>query len=127
MKMRSLLMLAACFVAVPSPVMADVEKILQQCKIAITAPSEIDKNPILAGIDIGFCFGYVRGISDYVTGTAPMSKKEMEVFKSCRPENVDNKQLARIVVNFLESNPQYHHFSITTLIALALKDAFPCK
>ena len=56
-----------------------------------------------------------------------MSKQELEVFKSCRPENVDNRQLARIVVNFLESNPQYHHFSVTTLVALALKDAFPCK
>ncbi|MFB2764725.1 Rap1a/Tai family immunity protein [Marinobacter shengliensis] len=112
---------------VPSFAKADAEEILRQCRLAITDPEKIDQNPILAGIDIGFCFGYLRGLSDYSTGTAFMSEEQKNMIKSCRPERVDNKQLARIVVQFLEDNPSYHHLEQTTLVALALKQAFPCS
>nr|BBJ03349.1 hypothetical protein YBY_11970 [Marinobacter nauticus] len=111
----------------PSFANADAEEILRQCKLAISDPEEIDRNPILAGIDIGFCFGYLRGVSDYATGTAFMADDQLNMVKSCRPERVDNKQLARIVVQFLEKNPSYHHLEQTTLVALALKQAFPCN
>jgi len=118
--------MALLFVA-PAFAQADVEKILRQCEILTSDPSEMDKNPISALIEMGFCLGYVGGVSDYSTVTADMASGEVEQLTSCRPPNVNNEQLAKVVVKFVEDNPRLHHFEEATLVALALHDAFPCK
>lgn len=92
----------------------------------ITDFSDIEGPQFLAGLDMGYCYGYVRGLSDYATGTAPMTSEQLSNVQSCRPEGVDNRQLAQIVVKFLENNPQFLHLEQTTVAAVALNRAFPC-
>ncbi|MCE0759320.1 hypothetical protein LWH94_08890 [Marinobacter sp. G11] len=107
---------------------ANTKEFLEQCKraLAITDFSDIEGPQFLAGLDMGYCYGYVRGLSDYATGTEPMTSEQLSSVQSCRPEGVDNRQLAQVIVKFLENNPQFLHLEQTTVAAVALNRAFPC-
>ncbi len=68
--------------------------------------------------EAGYCHGLMRGVlsvlvSDYSN-------------KTCIPEEVNNFQSARIVVNFLENNPKLLYKSDYELSIEALTNAYPC-
>jgi hypothetical protein len=101
----------------------DGNELLEQCRIAT------DQNTI-ENVDnaliMGYCLGKIQGI-----------RQTLDIFsynynlppeqKVCIPTNVTNGQAARIVVKFLEDNPDQLHLSQTVLAIQAFKTAFPCK
>ncbi|MBB5322636.1 Rap1a/Tai family immunity protein [Marinobacter oulmenensis] len=127
MKMNLLKPLMILFLLTPALAQAGAEKILSQCQIVTSDAKKANENPISALIEMGYCLGYVAGVSDYSTVTADMASGELESLKSCRPPSALNEQLAKVVVKFLEDNPKLHHLDEATLVALALHDAFPCN
>lgn len=74
-----------------------------------------------------WCFGYLQEVlmwdilrpEDY----ARLPKKK----RFCPPNEATSSQTARIVVKFLEDNPQRLHEPATDLVLEALHQAFPCK
>jgi hypothetical protein len=67
--------------------------------------------------------GYIQGFLEghmalaVVSGVSPTY---------CCPQNVDFGQVRRIVVKFLNENPDKTHLFISALVEKALIDAFPC-
>lgn len=104
------------FLLTPALAQAGAEKILSQCQIVTSDASKANENPISALIEMGYCLGYVAGVSDYSTVTADLASGELESLKSCRPPSVLNEQLAKVVVKFLEDNPKLHHLDEATLV-----------
>ncbi|WP_427901662.1 Rap1a/Tai family immunity protein [Marinobacter caseinilyticus] len=128
MKRNFMAILMISIMAVPVIASAsDAELLLDACKLATGDINGTKENLVEAAVDVGFCFGYIRGLSDYSTGTESMTSEEIKPFQSCRPRGVNNKQLARIVVNFLERNPQHLHREMTMLVSVALQEVYPCR
>ncbi|WP_444905080.1 Rap1a/Tai family immunity protein [Microbulbifer sp. CnH-101-E] len=110
-----------------NPAYGNTELLLDKCKSVFTEQGERKKNYVQSGIDAGFCLGYLRGISDFATVASIISPNQLNSIKSCRPEGVTNKQLAKIVVQTLEVNPQTHHMDMISAVTLSLRRAFPCE
>jgi len=131
MKNRFLILIVVFFVvAAPSVALGNAAQLLEKCKVAIVAttnPSELENMGFSSGADIGFCLGYLRGMSDYATSAAQLDPDGLKGIKSCRPPGVDNDQLARVLIKFLEGNPQFLHFGMISTTAKALNQAFPCE
>lgn len=69
-------------------------------------------------IDEGFCNGFVSGVAD----TLSMTGKAV-----CFPANVTVGQAQAVVVSYLRIHPQDRHLAASSLVAAALKEAFPCR
>ncbi len=65
--------------------------------------------------DRGVCGGYIIGVVDN-SGT-----------QICLPDGVIVGQLQDVVVQFLKNNPNSRHYTGSSIVALSLKKAFPCK
>jgi len=104
MKNRFFILIVVFFVvAAPSVALGNAAQLLEKCKVAIVAttdPSELENMGFTSGVDIGFCLGYLRGISDYALGAAQLDPDSLKEIKSCRPPSVDDEQLARVVIKF---------------------------
>ena len=74
--------------------------------------------------DAGTCGGFVQGVNSSVFFYSEVLEKDD---KFCVPDSVTNGQLVRIVVKYLKDNPKILNKDRTTLVWLALKDAYPCK
>lgn len=61
-------------------------------------------------------FGYVVGASDASDEVA-----------WCSPPNISRGQIAKIVLKFLDANPDKLHFAGDGLVNMALKSVWPCK
>ena len=71
----------------------------------------------------GICTGYILGVAEALDGP----ERGLGNFRFCTPEGVTNGQLKDVVVKWLQVRPQHRHFTGSSLIAAALRDAFPCK
>jgi hypothetical protein len=69
--------------------------------------------------DRGVCFGFVEGVSDAMN-------EGVAGWRRCLPAPVVIKQVSDVAVNFLARHPEWRHRSAATLVAEALKEAFPC-
>jgi len=74
------------------------------------------KTPGVGSLDAGIAYGYVIGVSDALDGAI-----------ICLPSNVNQGQITDIVYNYLKDNPQIRQKDGSYLVALALKQFFPCK
>jgi hypothetical protein len=136
MKNKYLILVVVFFVvAAPSVALGNTvalentTQLLEKCKLAIvvtTNPSELENTGFSSGADLGFCFGYLRGMSDAALA-AQLDPDSLEAIKSCRPPDVDNGQLARVLIKFLEDDPEFLHYGMIFATALALNQAFPCE
>ena len=78
-----------------------------------------------ASLDNAQSIGYIMGIAD--------SQQSQQYYginaKFCSeiPSSVISKQLADITQRWLEKHPEHRHYAAADLVALALKDAYPCK
>lgn len=105
-------------------VMADGNKLLEQCQQAVRAMDKIPTTSVdLLGI--GRCMGMVEGV-----------RSTMVIYKSVLPDNqkvclpkqgIDNGQAARILEKFLHDNPAMLNENETFLTILAFKQAYPCE
>jgi hypothetical protein len=102
---------------------ADGNKLLQQCIAAEKTLNGEGPNEVGGVLGAGICLGLVRGVM-FTMRLFPSD----EPFKTCFPEaGIKVDQALRIVVSYLEANPEQLHEPDAFLIALALGKAFPCK
>lgn len=101
--------------------MADGNKLLSQCKIAIRGNAGADTND---AFQAGLCFGLVQGIHETLLTYDNDLPKEKRI---CIPDGITKNQSVKIVYKFLEDNPKYLHELETILVIAAFQDAFPCK
>jgi Rap1a immunity proteins len=67
-----------------------------------------------------FCSGVVHALG-YAGKTLPPE------YQSCVPPTSDARQLARVVVNYIEAQPQRMHEDFRALVLEAFHNAWPCK
>lgn len=103
--------------------MADGNQLLGQCQAALRTMDGVDKaNP---GFNVGYCMGQVTGVMDMLS---VHSQEILVRYRPCTPEGgIPYGQGIRIVVQFLKENPRLLQLEASTLINMALKDAYPCK
>lgn len=75
------------------------------------------------------CLGYVSGFVDGVVAgngfaEGVTTRKVPEPF--CRPDNVENGQLIKIVLKYIDNHPERAHLPTGALIMYALYEALPC-
>mgnify|MGYP006865009168 CR=1 FL=1 len=107
---------AALIVGVAPPVwgaitFTDGNELYQSCQ---------DEN---AGSSAGYCFGYIFGVIDSLDGP----DRGINGTKFCLREGVTGQQVRDIVKNWLNANPQHRDYISSSLVAVALAEAFPCK
>lgn len=89
---------------------------LPLCKLAIA--DTIPKNADIMGI--GQCAGVIQALAS----TGAMYRTDA---RYCVPENATLKQIAQVVINYLERKPQNLHFDFVGLAQTALREAWPCR
>ena len=104
----------------PSDLLGTGNDFLRQCN---EPKSSRGSNFTVAAAQYARCMGYIQGFLEghmalaVVSGVSPTY---------CCPQNVDFGQVRRIVVKFLNENPDKTHLFISALVEKALIDAFPC-
>jgi len=68
----------------------------------------------------GVCIGVVTGVLE----TAPFLEPRV---RFCPPKMATRDQALRVVVKYLDSNPDKLHEVFTGLVIVALQQAWPCK
>lgn len=76
-----------------------------------------------------FCAGYVSGVLDARAMQFAMDKADHVQGRRqyCRPAEVSNSQVFRILKKWLENNPDKLHQRADTIIFVAMLEAFPCS
>ena len=75
-----------------------------------------------------FAMGQCFGILDGVVGSAQIMEKQLPAtLRTCIPENYSHGQGVRIVVKYLNENPQSLDLPASFLVMMSLKTAFPCS
>jgi len=69
----------------------------------------------------GFCAGVVHGLSSVAEYLTPPE------WQSCAPPTSDARQLARVVISYIEARPQRMHEDFRRLTLEAFHNAWPCK
>ena len=69
------------------------------------------------------CYGFITGAR--ILGNL-YEGKPIEARLFCIPSGVQNEQLARIYVEYLEQHPAQLHLNASSLLIECLKDSFPC-
>ena len=67
-----------------------------------------------------YCSGVVHGLA-YVGKIVPAE------YQSCAPPTSDRRELARVVVKYIEERPQRMHEDFRKLVLEAFHNAWPCK
>lgn len=70
----------------------------------------------------GYCMGTMSTVNTLVNYINSGLSVEM-----CPPPEITNEQMARIVVKYLQQNPEVLHLDATALTVSALRTAYPCK
>jgi len=74
-------------------------------------------------VKAGMCYGYVKGVQATVEMWQSLGPVE---FLYCVPEEAEVSQRVRVVVKYLEDNPEWLHFQASYLVQSAFRIAFPC-
>ena len=122
--MRSFLPVVAVFVFVTAPFAHGQDDqsglgLMKSCEAALT--------PFTAGMSSddafrltlqkGYCIGAVHTASGFVEAAKI----------ACQPSKVTQEEQIRVMVKYLENNPDKLHFDGALLLAAAFKEAFPCS
>ncbi|WP_448952998.1 Rap1a/Tai family immunity protein [Labrys neptuniae] len=121
LRMRTALLALCCLVATSFLVSAQADydgptgkKLYQGCK-ALADRSSGD------AFDKGLCAGIITGVSEAV-----LYKNIPEQLKLCAPEGVTGSQMAHVVLKWLDAHPEKLNMPLSTLVWLALNEAWPC-
>jgi len=96
--------------------LSDGNALLERCEAYLSDTGSAAKGNV--------CFGYVTGVVD--VHNVFVSNNEMNPFW-CAPDGINSSQLVRIVTKYLQEIPEALHFSASSIIIFALRDAFPCE
>jgi hypothetical protein len=92
---------------------SDGNTLLPYCKAALDSIDNNTWEDRHQAFSLGFCLGLVEGV-----GFASV--------RVCPPKGVKVSQEMRVVVKYLESNPELLNFNEGLLVQAALSKAFPC-
>lgn len=78
-----------------------------------------------------FCLGFVQGVMDadniwQSAGTKALGSKARPLLLYCAPKDASWPQLIRVIVKWLEENPNKLNESGYDVINLAMSNAYPC-
>jgi hypothetical protein len=73
---------------------------------------------------IGYCLGYISGISDGITTLQMLKPPNWTPI--CKPDWLTDRQLRDVVVKYLVDHPEERHEPISLLTVLAMRSAWPC-
>ncbi len=105
--------------------------LLRACKEMLREGPPDSAEEMLQSIAAGsHCAGYLMGMADmnslYQGSLTSVLGPDRGLF--CMPTSgIETDQTMRIVVKYLEANPEELHFSKRLLVVKALSKAFPCK
>jgi Ssp1 endopeptidase immunity protein Rap1a len=71
------------------------------------------------GWGLGLCTGMILTVG-YFERSLP------EHLRSCRPDEVTNEQMVRVVISYVEARPERMHKDIRDLAIEAFRHAWPC-
>jgi hypothetical protein len=80
-------------------------------------------------MDSTFCAGYVSGVLDAREMQFAMDRSDHIKGRNqyCRPTEVTNGQVFRVLKKWLENNPDKLHQRADSIIFVAMLEAFPCR
>jgi len=125
--MKHILTAALCVLLFPNDATASAStgsQFLSMCKAALAplSGSESAEYIVKWAMDTGFCAGYVEGY------TVALQKSGKGVSTAaCFPENLNNDQALRVLIEFLENNPAELHRGVGSSAQRAFSRAFPCS
>jgi hypothetical protein len=81
-----------------------------------------DNAKVQSGFGAGYCIGTMSTVNTLVNYINSGLSLEM-----CPPPEITNGQMAKIVIKYLQQNPEVLHLEATALTVSALRTAYPCK
>lgn len=121
----AVLMLGACSCVAAAQQTIDGNKLQEQCRAVNKAPEQMTASEQLK---LMYCFGFIRGTLDAVTLTLGYDKNHsLADFETCIPEEVSTGQQAKVLLKYLDAHPEDLHMFGSSLVLLAMRNAFPCK
>jgi hypothetical protein len=69
------------------------------------------------------CLNYIKGVFDLHQTLVAREKIEPQI---CKPFDVDLGQMGRVIMKYIEENPQKMKITSSSLILPALREAYPC-
>lgn len=124
MKNKILAIFTVLMFITPVSCLADGNWLLEHCSAALLIDSGQTPDDASAVTKAVGCVGFIRGIRDTATIYQSMSKDNMLV---CIPDETRTDQLTKVIVKFLQDNPQHLNRNEAILALRALKDAYPCR
>ena len=104
--------LGICFTTSASAISGN--KLLEQCNQ--------DSEPLLFGV----CYGYVIGITDFMSNLLESGLIKNVSYKLCI-DGVTNKQLVDTVIKHLQEHPETRHEPADAIMISVLGKSFGCK
>ncbi len=79
-------------------------------------------------LGVGYCIGLIDGLVtfNYVYETVLQAEGKGDAVQMCLPARVSTRQMAEVIVKFLDDNPSRLQDSGQALAAQALVTAYPC-
>jgi hypothetical protein len=106
------------------------------CSSSVTAEENIDSANVLlpyckylsvdrpqGGYDVGWGVGLCTGM---IVTVGYFARNMPEHQRSCRPDEVTNAQMVRVVISYVEARPERMHKDIRDLAVEAFHHAWPC-
>lgn len=102
----------------------DGNELSEECSVALRS---IEHPTSTDGIEMGLCFGMVDGIMETQELWSAVDSQHREaMYHGCIPSEVTVGEAVKVVMKFLNDNPNRLHQKDTFLIGIALAKAYPC-
>jgi hypothetical protein len=120
---------AALFICCSLPALAQAtgNDLLRECELATKPEPKMTTEDFAQSLH---CLGYVSGVVDTFSlwRVASGDKHIQSPNLPCFPNgHLENLQMVRVVLKFMQDNPDKLHWGAPELILTALRNAFPCK
>ncbi len=104
------------------------EQLLKECELVTKYPDASKMTEVEYGNGT-HCLGYLSGATFVFATWDEFNTKRNGNNPSpvCLPSNVSTKELAMVVVKYLNDHPNKLHEHFSLLVLFALSDAYPCK
>ena len=95
-----------------------------ECQAAVIAsPNATDM------VEGSHCLGYISGVAFSITIWEAANKDKhfgLETVPACLPDNGTTEEYVKVVLRYLDQNPNKLHEGYGLLVFFALRDAYPC-
>lgn len=95
-----------------------------------------DCKPVLAAnmtaaesVNAAHCLGYISGAAFSITMWQATNKDRhfgLDTVPACLPDKGTSEEYVKVVLHYLDENPNKLHLSYGLLVFLAFRDAYPC-